>query len=180
MENQIKAHDLFFEPFISEAELATRVKELGNAIRQDFEGKRPLFISVLNGAFVFAADLVRAVNIECEMAFVRLASYEGTASTGAVETILGLEVEVKNRHIIVVEDIVDSGRTLHYFMAQLLDLRPASISLAALLFKPEALQMPVKIDYLGFEIPNKFVVGYGLDYDGLCRNLPGIYQLIEA
>lgn len=179
MGNHITAHDLRFEPFIGEAELASKVKELGATIRQDFEGKRPLFVSVLNGAFVFAADLIRAANIECEIAFVRLASYEGTASTGQVETIFGLDIEVKNRHVIVVEDIVDSGRTLNYFMSQLLDLRPASISLAALLFKPDALQLPVKIDYLGFEIPNKFVVGYGLDYNGLCRNLPSIYQLVE-
>jgi len=179
MAKHITAHDLTFEPFIGAAEIAERVATIGEEIRAQFEGKRPLFLSVLNGAFVFAADLIRAANIECEVAFVRLASYEGTASSGEVKTVLGLDVEVKNRHIIVVEDIVDSGRTLHHFMAKLLDLRPASVSLAALLFKPEALQLPVKIDYLGFEIPNKFVVGYGLDYDGLCRNLPDIYQLSE-
>ncbi len=178
MEN-ITAHDLTFEPFIGEAEIAAKVEALGSQIRQQFEGKRPLFVGVLNGAFIFAADLVRACGIECEIAFVRLASYEGLSSKGKVSTVLGLDFEVKNRHIIVVEDIVDSGRTLHHFMADLQKLEPASASLAVLLFKPEALQMPVKIDYLGFEIPDKFVVGYGLDYNGLCRELPGIYQLSQ-
>ena len=177
MKNTITAHDLTFEPFISEAEIVAKVEALGSQIRQQYEGKRPLFVGVLNGAFVFAADLVRATGIECEVAFVRLASYEGTASSGQVTTVLGLDFEVKNRHIIVVEDIMDSGRTLHHFIAELQKLQPASVALAALLFKPEALQFPVKIDYLGFEIPNKFVVGYGLDYNGLCRNLPSIYQL---
>ncbi|MCF8245775.1 MAG: hypoxanthine phosphoribosyltransferase [Saprospiraceae bacterium] len=173
----ITAHDLTFEPFISEAEIAAKVMALGSQIRQQYKGKRPLFVGVLNGAFVFAADLVRAASIECEVAFVRLASYEGTASSGQVSTVLGLDFEVKNRHIIVVEDIVDSGRTLHHFIAELQKLQPASVALAALLFKPEALQFPVNIDYLGFEIPDKFVVGYGLDYNGLCRNLPSVYQL---
>lgn len=175
--DKITAHDLTFEPFINETEIAAKVNELGKQIRNDFDGKRPLFVSVLNGAFVFAADLVRAAGIESEVAFVRLASYEGIQSTGQVSTVLGLDFEVKNRHVIVVEDIVDSGRTLHHFISELKNLEPASISLAVLLFKPEALQHPVKIDYLGFEIPDKFVVGYGLDYNGLCRNLRSIYQL---
>lgn len=177
MQNTITAHDLTFEPFISEAEIAAKVEALGSQIRQQYEGKHPLFIGVLNGAFVFAADLVRAAGIECEVAFVRLASYEGTASSGKVSTVIGLDFEVKNRHVIVVEDIVDSGRTLHHFIAELQKLQPASVALAALLYKPAALQFPVKIDYLGFEIPDKFVVGYGLDYNGRCRNLPSIYQL---
>jgi hypoxanthine phosphoribosyltransferase len=179
MSSHITAHDLSFVPFISEAEIAERVAAIGQQLRQQYEGKRPLFICLLNGAFVFAADLVRATGIECEVAFVRLASYEGTASTGRISTVLGIDFEVKNRHVIIVEDIVDSGRTLHHFMGQLSQMETASVALAVLLFKPEALLMPVQIDYLGFEIPNKFVVGYGLDYDGLCRNLPSIYQLVE-
>ena len=178
MKNSITAHDLSFEPFISEAVITARAKLLGRNIREHYEGRRPLFIGVLNGAFVFAADLVRASGTECEVAFVRLTSYEGTASSGKITTVLGLDFEVKNRHIIVVEDIVDSGRTLHFFFEELKKLEPASIALAALLYKPEALQFPIKIDYLGFEIPNKFVVGYGLDYNGLCRNLPSIYQKV--
>jgi len=175
---KIIAHDLSFEPFISEAEIAAKIAQLGLQIRQQYEGKRPLFLGVLNGAFVFAADLVRAADIECEVTFVRLASYEGTTSTGRVSTVLGLDFEVRNRHIIVVEDIVDSGRTLYHFMADLQKMGPASVSLAVLLHKPEALKHPVKIDFLGFEIPDKFVVGYGLDYNGLCRNLPSIYQKV--
>ncbi|MBI1226190.1 MAG: hypoxanthine phosphoribosyltransferase [Bacteroidetes bacterium] len=177
MKKNITAHGLSFEPFISEAEINTRVEALSSQIRQQYEGKQPLFIVVLNGAFVFAADLIRACDIACEVTFVRLASYEGTASTGKVATVLGLDFDVKNRHLIVVEDIVDSGRTLYHFMGELKKKEPASISLVALLLKPDALQFSVKIDYLGFEIPNKFVVGYGLDYNGLCRNLPSIYQL---
>ncbi len=177
MEKLITAHNLTFEPYLDEADIASRVEALGSQLRQQYEGKRPLFLCVLNGAFIFAADLIRAAAIECEVAFVRLASYEGTASTGTVSTVLGLDLEVKDRHIIVVEDIVDSGRTLYHFLAELQTRQPASLSLAVLLFKPEALLLPVKIDYLGFEIPNKFVVGYGLDYNGLCRNLPSIYQL---
>lgn len=177
MEKLITAHNLTFEPYLDEADIATRVEALGIQLRQQYEGKRPLFLCVLNGAFIFAADLIRAAGIECEVAFVRLASYEGTVSTGKVSTVLGLDLEIKDRHIIVVEDIVDSGRTLYHFLAELQTRQPASLSLAVLLFKPEALLLPVKIDYLGFEIPNKFVVGYGLDYNGLCRNLPSIYQL---
>ncbi len=178
MKNSITAHDLSFEPFISEMAITARVKSLGSKVREQYQGKCPLFVGVLNGAFVFAADLVRASGVECEVAFVRLASYEGTASSGKVSTVIGMDFEVKNRHVIVVEDIVDSGRTLHFFFEELQKLEPASITLAALLHKPDALQFPVKIDYLGFEIPNKFVVGYGLDYNGLCRNLPSIYQKV--
>lgn len=177
MKKRITAHGLSFEQFIDNQAIASSVNTIGVQIRERFEGKRPLFLCVLNGAFVFAADLVRACGIECEVAFVRLVSYEGTQSTGQVSTVLGLDFEVKNRHVIIVEDIVDSGRTLHFFMSELSSLEPASVSLAVLLLKPEALRFPLEIDYLGFEIPDKFVVGYGLDYNGLCRNLEDIYQL---
>jgi hypoxanthine phosphoribosyltransferase len=177
MKKTITAHDLTFEPFIESAEIARRVEDLGRRIGEKYKGQRPLFLCVLNGAFVFAADLLRACDLECELAFVRLASYEGTGSSGNVKTVLGLDIPIKDRPVIVVEDIVDSGRTLHHFMAYLQKMEPASIALAALLHKPGALKFPVKIDYQGFEIPDKFVVGYGLDYDGLGRNLKDIYQL---
>jgi len=177
MKKTIDLHDLTFEPFIESPEIARRVEEMGHQISEKYTGQRPLFLSVLNGAFVFAADLLRACDLECELAFVRLASYEGTGSSGNVKTVLGLDIPIKGRPVIVVEDIVDSGRTLHHFMAYLQKMKPASIALATLLHKPSALKFPVKIDYLGFEIPDKFVVGYGLDYDGLGRNLKDIYQL---
>jgi hypoxanthine phosphoribosyltransferase len=179
MTDHILAHDLTFQIFLSRNEIAGRVAALGQQIRQDYEGKQPLLLCILNGAFVFAADLVRACELPCEVSFVKLASYEGTQSSGAVSTILGLDRDLENRHIIIVEDIVDSGRTLYHFISQLNTLKPASVALAALLLKPEALRFPIEINYLGFEIPDKFVVGYGLDYDGLCRNLPDIYQIVE-
>ncbi|HMQ46973.1 MAG TPA: hypoxanthine phosphoribosyltransferase [Saprospiraceae bacterium] len=177
MTTTVKIHDLEFEPFLSKALIADRVQELGIQISTDYEGKMPLFLGILNGAFVFAADLIRACSIPCEVAFMRLASYDGLQSSGAVRTLVGLDSNIKDRHVIVVEDIVDSGRTLSHLMPQLQALQPASLALATLLFKPDALESAVDIDYLAFEIPNRFVVGYGLDYNGLGRNLPDIYQL---
>lgn len=177
MQHEITAHDLTFVPFIDKEKIAARVAELGKQITKDYQGERPLIIGVLNGAFVFVSDLVRACEVECEVEFVRLKSYSGTSSTGEIRTIFGMNVPVEGRHVIVVEDIVDSGRTLDYFLKDVQAKNPASVRLASMLLKPEALKFPIKVDYLGFEVPNKFVVGYGLDYDGLCRNLPAIYQL---
>ena len=177
MNKLITANDLTFELFISQQEIAERVKTIGGQISQKYKGKKPLFIGVLNGSFMFIADLLRYCNVECEVVFVRLSSYKGTQSTGKVETVYGLEMSVEERHIIVVEDIVDSGRTLHYFLDYLKQQNPFSVELAALLYKPEAVQFTVELDYIGFQVPEKFVVGYGLDYDGLCRNLADIYQL---
>jgi hypoxanthine phosphoribosyltransferase len=175
----IKVHDNYFKPFISAADIALRVAEMGKNITADYRDKRPLFLSVLNGAFVFAADLVRAVETECEITFVKLTSYKGISTTGNVQTVLGLDMDLRDRHIVIVEDIVDTGNTLHNFMKELAKNEPASIAIAACFFKPDALQYPLSIGYLGFEIPNKFIVGYGLDYDGLARNLPDVWQLAE-
>jgi hypoxanthine phosphoribosyltransferase len=177
MKKLVTAHGLSFEPLIGSQEIAARVEALGQEIREVYENKYPLFLCVLNGAFVFAADLLRACEIACEVSFVRLASYDGMASSGHVKTLLGVDADLKNRHIIIVEDIVDSGRTLYHFMDDLKKLEPASVALAVLLVKPDAVEFPIQIDYRGFEIANKFVVGYGLDYDGQCRNLKEIYQL---
>ncbi len=179
MKKLIKANDLIFETFIGSQQIAERINLLGKQIEAKYRGKKPLFIGVLNGAFIFTADLVRACEIECEIAFVRLSSYQGTQSAGKIKTIYGLEMSIEGRHIIVVEDIVDSGRTLNYFLDFLKKQKPLSVELASLLLKPDALKFPVDIDYLGFEIPDKFVIGYGLDYDGLGRNLEDIYQLKE-
>lgn len=177
MEKRIIAHDLAFETLIGKDEIATRVGDIGQRISHDYQYSRPLFLCILNGSFVFAADLVRACNCECEVAFIRLASYDGTQSSGKVSTVFGLDTPVKGRHVIVVEDIIDSGETMRHFLSELDALEPASLKLAVLLLKPTALKHPLEVDYLGFEIEDKFVVGYGLDYDGLCRNLPDIYQL---
>lgn len=175
MNNIIQAHDLKFKPFIEADRIAEAVNKMGQALKADYADKKPLFICVLNGAFVFAADLLRACQFPCEVAFVRLASYHGTNSTGKVTTIFGLDIPVKNRHVVVVEDIVDSGLTISHFLEELNSYQPASLRLAVLLIKPNALQVDIRPHYFGFEISNEFVVGYGLDYNGLCRNLPSIY-----
>lgn len=175
--NAIQVHDKTFVPYISAVEIAGKIKEIASRIDKDYEGKRPLFIAVLNGSFIFASDLFRQLTIEAEISFIKLASYKGTTSTGNVITAIGLEESLHLRHVILLEDIIDTGKTLHEFLPQLEHQGPASIEVAALLTKPDALKFPVQPKYAGFEIPNKFVVGYGLDYDGLGRNIPEIYQL---
>jgi hypoxanthine phosphoribosyltransferase len=175
----IQVHGRNFVPYLTAQAIAKKVSQLALQINKDYEGKKPLFLAVLNGSFLFAADLFRNLTIEAEISFIKLASYKGTTSTGNVITAIGLEESLHERHIILLEDIIDTGKTLHGFIPQLEHQGPASIRIAALLTKPEALQYPVHADYIGFEIPNKFVVGYGLDYDGLGRNIPEIYQLEE-
>ena len=175
----IRVHDKNFEPYLTAEDVQDAVKRLAAELNKDYEGKRPLFVAVLNGAFMFASDLFKHVNIEAEISFIKLASYKGTKSTGRVLTAIGLDADLFQRHVIIVEDIVDTGKTLSEFMPQLTHQHPASIKICALLHKPEATVNPLTIDYLGFSIPNKFVVGYGLDYDGLGRNIPEIYKLAE-
>jgi hypoxanthine phosphoribosyltransferase len=176
----IQVNDKKFQPYISADKIDTRIAELAQQINQDYEGKTPLFIAILNGAFMFAADLFKKINIDAEISFIKLASYKGTKSTGNVITAIGLEETLKDRHVIILEDIVDTGTTLHEFLPQIHERHPASLKICALLHKPEALKFPLTIDYLGFSVPNKFLLGYGLDYDGLARNLPFIYQLVES
>lgn len=177
MSDKIKLHDRTFKSYLSEDRIQERVQVLGLKISDDFQGKKPLFISILNGSFLFAADLVRAFEGDCEVSFVKLASYEGTKSNGKIKKHIGLEVDLKDRHVILVEDIIDSGQTLHEFLPELKKMNPTSISIAVFLLKPNSVKYPFNIEYLGFEIPDKFVVGYGMDYNGLGRNLPAIYQL---
>ena len=176
----IKVHDKSFETYLSEEIILQRIKELAADITKDYAGKRPLFIAILNGSFMFASDLFKYLNIEAELCFIKLASYKGTKSTGNVITSIGLDEPLKNRHVIVVEDIVDTGKTLYEFLPQLVNQQPSSLKIAALLHKPEALTFPLTIDYLGFNVPDKFLLGYGLDYDGLGRNLKEIYQLVDG
>lgn len=174
----IKVHDKSFETYLSESTIQERIKQLANSINTDYAGKRPLFIAILNGSFMFAADLFKHVNIDAELCFIKLASYKGLKSSGNVVTSIGLEDDLFGKDVVIVEDIVDTGKTLHNFLPKLLHQQPNSLKIASLLHKSEATEYPLTIDYVGFEIPNKFVVGYGLDYDGLGRNLKEIYQLI--
>ena len=176
--SSIKVHDKEFVPYLTSNEIAQQVVRVASEINRDYEGKKPLFIAILNGAFIFAADLFKHITLESEICFIKLASYKGVKSTGKVITAIGLDVDLYNREVIIVEDIVDTGKTLAQFLPQLEHHHPASLKIASLLHKPDAMIHPIKIDYLGFTIPNKFVIGYGLDYDGLGRNIKEIYQLI--
>ena len=177
--SEIKVHDKQFRTYLSEEVILQKVKELAAAINKDYQDKRPLFVAILNGSFMFASDLFKQLTIDAEICFIKLASYKGTRSTGQVITAIGLDHDLYNRHVVIIEDIVDTGKTLNEFLPQLHHQNPASLKIVALLHKPEATKYPLTIDYTGFVIPNKFVVGYGLDYDGLGRNLKEIYQLAE-
>lgn len=173
----IQVLDKTFELYLKEAAIQEKITELAGQLNKDYAGKRPLFLSILNGSFLFTADLFKQVTIESEVSFIKLASYKGTSSTGNVITAIGLDTNVKDRHIIILEDIIDTGKTLHHYLPQLESMQPASVKIVVLLNKKEALKYPVQVDYSCFDIPNKFVVGYGLDYDGLGRNSKDIYQL---
>jgi hypoxanthine phosphoribosyltransferase len=175
--NSIKVLDKEFVPYLLEKEIQEKITALAIQLNKDYAGKRPIFLSILNGSFLFTADLFKQITIEAEVCFIKLASYKGMSSSGNVITAIGLEANVSGRDIIILEDIIDTGKTLHHYLPQLLSSSPASVKIAVLLNKKEALQFPVQIDYTCFEIPNKFVVGYGLDYDGLGRNSKDIYQL---
>jgi hypoxanthine phosphoribosyltransferase len=174
----IQVLDKKFQPYIKAEQIREEVARLGAQINAEYTGKNPLFIAILNGSFMFASDLFKELTVDAEICFIKLASYKGTRSTGNVITSIGLDESLKGRHVIIVEDIVDTGKTLYEFLPQLTNQQPASLKIAALLHKPEALAFPITIDYLGFTVPNKFLLGYGLDYDGHGRNLKEIYQLV--
>jgi len=173
----IKIHDQFFQPYINEKTLLNRIGELGSQISEDFVGKDLIVIGVLNGAFIFLADLCRAITAPHQVSFIKINSYEGVKSSGTVKSIIGLNDDLRGKNVLIVEDIVDTGTSMDYLISEFRTYDPASILIATLLFKPEAFRFNYALDYVGFEIPNKFVIGYGLDYDGLGRNLPSIYQL---
>lgn len=175
----IRLHDKLFDSYLAQEEIQTRVSFIAEQLNKEYAGKRPLFIAILNGSFIFASDLFKKLHIEAEICFIKLASYKGSKSTGHVVTAIGLDAEIFGRDIIIIEDIVDTGKTLTEFLPQLHHQQPASLKIVALLHKAEATKFPVSIDYLGFTIPDKFVVGYGLDYDGLGRNIPEIYKVVE-
>lgn len=175
----IQVLDKKFQPYINAGQIKEQVDKLAHQINTDYAGKKPLFIAILNGSFMFASDLFKELTIEAEICFIKLASYKGTKSTGNVITSIGLDEPLNNRHVVIIEDIVDTGKTLHEFLPQLINQQPASLKIAALLHKPDALVYPLTINYLGFSVPDKFLLGYGLDYDGLGRNLKEIYSLVE-
>ncbi len=174
-----KLKDKHFDKYILSHEIQAKVNDLSKQINTDLDGKTPIFIVVLNGAFIFASDLIKGISIDCEIAFVKLSSYQGTQSTGVVQQIIGLDLNIKGRTVVIVEDIIDTGLTLERFRATLRELEPAEVKVATCLLKPEAFKSKFPVDYLCFSIPNEFVVGYGLDYDGLGRNSTDIYKIIE-
>jgi hypoxanthine phosphoribosyltransferase len=177
--SRVTIKDKTFETSIPEAEIHERVKAVAAQINKDMAGKNPLFLAVLNGAFVFAADLLREITIPCEISFVKLASYQGTTSTGKVHEVLGVNEDLAGRHIVIVEDIVDTGLTMAHMLDMLKQQHPASIDICTSLLKPGKLQVDLDIRYCCMEIPNDFIVGYGLDYDQQGRNLREIYSLVK-
>ena len=177
--SRVTIKDKTFETSIPESEILQRVKAVAARINKDMEGKNPLFLAVLNGAFVFAADLMREITIPCEISFVKLASYQGTTSTGKITEVIGINEDLTGRDIIIVEDIVDTGLTMKRMVETLGTRKPASIHICALLVKPDKLQVDLDIEYAAMEIPNDFIVGYGLDYDQQGRNLKDIYTLVK-
>lgn len=177
--SRIKLHDREFEISISNEEICREVKRVASQINEDYAGKRPLLLGVLNGCFMFVAELMRNLEIECEISFVKLSSYQGTNSTGVIREVLGLTESITGRDVIIVEDIVDTGYTMQNMLETLGTRNPASIRIASLFVKPARLKVPVDVKYSVFTIPDRFIVGYGLDYDGLGRNLPDVYDVVE-
>lgn len=173
----VKLHDKTFELLIKDADIQLRVTEIAQKINQEYQNRVPLFLGVLNGSFLFAADLFKSLTIDCEISFIKISSYEGISSTGQVKSLVGLNVDISNRDVIIIEDIVDTGDTMKYLLSELNLNTPTSIKIATMIFKPTALKHDISPDYVGFELPPDFIVGYGLDYDGLGRNLKDIYTL---
>lgn len=174
---QARIKDLTFELFISEEKLKIRLAELAKEITAEFKGEDLVLLGILNGAFIVMADLAREIDLSLSCEFLKISSYSGTGSTGVVKSLLGLSADLEGKNVLVVEDIVDTGISMNYLISELSRHNPKRLQIATLLFKKEAFRFNYRLDYVGFEIPNKFVVGYGLDYDGLGRNLPDLYQL---
>jgi len=175
----IQVKDKKFSPFIKSDQIELAVQNIADQMNIDLKGKNPLFIVVLNGAFMFASDLFKKITIECELSFVKMSSYVGTQTTSAVRELIGLDRVLKGRTVVVVEDIIDTGITMAHTVPLLHQLEAEDVKIATLLFKPAAFQKDFKIDYIGIKIPNDFIIGYGLDYDGQARNLPEIYKIVE-
>ena len=176
---EIKVSNTRFELYITNEEIKKRITELATQMNLDLVQKNPLFLGILNGSFIFAAELFQHLNIECEISFLKLASYEGTSSSGNVKRLIGINEDIKNRTVIILEDIIDTGITINHIVKQLTDYEPQEILIATLLMKPEVFNNKYKIDYCCFEIPNEFIVGYGLDCNGHGRNLKDIYKIVN-
>ena len=180
MQNEIvQVHNKHFEPFISEARIQKEVTRIAEEMNRDLADKDPVFLGILNGAFMFASDLYKQLTFPCQITFLKLASYSGTKSTGTVKQLIGINRDLKGRVVVVLEDIVDTGVTLETIIRQLSGYQPKEIRVATFLHKPEATVKEVKLDYVGMEIPNDFILGYGLDYEGYGRNFKEIYQLVD-
>lgn len=175
----VQIHDKHFDPFLSAEEIQKQIKRVASEIDDDFSGKPVVFVGVMNGSFRFVSDLIEHIEWPCEVSFIKMASYEGTETTGKVNQLIGFNEPLQGKHLIVLEDIVDTGGTVERIDSELKQQDPASVSFATLLYKPEAYKKEIEIKYVGFEIPNDFIVGYGLDYDGLGRNLNSIYKIQE-
>ena len=176
---KVKVRDKEFSLFLTAEDIDIAVEQVAEMINIDMEGRDPLFLCVLNGAFIFASDLLKKVEVNCEISFVKLSSYVGTKTTNTVRELIGLDQVLTNRTVVVIEDIIDTGITMDYTLEKLRKLGASDVRIATLLFKPEAFKKNYPIDYVGIVIPNEFIVGYGLDYDGHGRNLPDIYKIIE-
>lgn len=175
----IQVKDREFEVFLKEDEIQREVKRVAGEISRDYQGKEPLFLCILNGAFMFAADLLKNVTVPCNVSFVKVASYQGTDTTGKVKELMGLQESVEGRHVIIVEDIVDTGYTMRDVLDSLKEKNAASVQVCALLCKPDKLKVDINLKYLAMNIPNGFIVGYGLDYDGFGRNSRDIYKIVK-
>ncbi len=176
---KIRVKDKTFAISIPKEKIQEEVRRVATEINRDMEGKDPLFMPVLNGSFIFAADLLREVTVPCEVSFIKLASYQGFQSTGEIREVIGLSADITGRHVVIVEDIIDSGVTMAHMIDTLSKQNPASISVCSCLVKPQALKVDVPIHYRCFAIPNDFILGYGLDYDGYGRNTKDIYTVVE-
>ena len=173
----IQLHDKHFVPFIAAADIDAVLARMAKQAEDDLKGEVPVFIGVLNGAFMVLADFAKHYTLPCEVSFVKLASYEGTSTTGEIKQLIGLNQNLEGRSVVIIEDIVDTGNTIEELKKMFEAQKVKQLKIATLFFKPEAYTKNIHLDYIGFEIPNKFIVGYGLDYDGQGRNLPEIYQL---
>lgn len=174
----IQVKDKQFKLFLSEEQILKEISRVASEINKDFEGKEPLFLSILNGSFMFASDLMKCITIPCKISFVKMASYEGTSSSGTIKEVIGLAESIKDRHVIIVEDIVDTGLTMKQTVEALSSRQPASLSICTLLCKPGKLQVDLDLKYVAKNIPDDFIVGYGLDYDGYGRNTRDIYSIL--
>lgn len=177
--NKIKVLDKTFRLYIPQHDIENAIQKVADGINVDMRGKNPVFVVVLNGAFMFASELFKRINIDCEICFVKLASYEATQSTGEVRQLIGLDRSVEGRNVVIVEDIVDTGHTIHYIFDYLRKHNASDVKITSLFFKPKAFQYDYPIDYVAMNIENEFIVGYGLDYNQQGRNLPDVYILDE-